>query len=128
MIQKKKQFRIFYNDNLTLLNEAKDLFVSLIRSLVTHDSTVSFVKVEGRIKDREECIKKFSRKYRSKIEESETPYEIKDYITDLIGLRIVCLYEDDITKLATLLEKHFNVIDVTNKIAEYRKYRSIVWI
>ena len=71
--------------------------------------------VTSRVKDREECIKKFSRKYQSKLEEEETEYEIKDYITDLIGLRIVCLYEKNIKEVGDLLKEHFHLIDITDK-------------
>ncbi|WP_307718600.1 GTP pyrophosphokinase [Massilia violaceinigra] len=35
----------------------------------------------------------------------------------MIGLRVVCLYEDDIDKIKKCLEEHFDVIDITDKIA-----------
>ena len=114
----KNNFRSFYEDNRLLLNDAKSTFVTMINSLIINDSGISSAKVEGRVKDKEESIKKFSRKYRSRLEEKDTPYEIKEYITDLIGIRIICLYEDDIEKLSSLLREHFDVIDETDKIAE----------
>ena len=75
------------------------------------------LQVEGRVKDVEECIRKFRRKYRAALEERNTPYEIQHWITDLIGVRVVCLYEDEIEKVAHLLQSHFDVIEVTDKVA-----------
>lgn len=113
----KKAFRLFYDENYSLLNDATNSFITLINALTTNKE-LSVSKTEGRVKDKEECIKKFSRKYRTKLEEKEVEYEIKEYITDLIGLRVVCLYEDDIEKIKNLLKDHFEVIDVTDKITE----------
>ena len=39
-------------------------------------------------------------------------------VTDLIGLRVICLFLEDIKKIGTLLVKEFNVIDVEEKIDE----------
>ena len=75
-------------------------------------------KIEGRVKDREECVKKFTRKYRTALEAEGNEYQIIDHITDLIGLRVICLYEDDIEKIKELLCEHFEVIDITDKIAQ----------
>lgn len=113
----KKSFRSYYSDNYSLLNDSKNSFITLINALTTNKG-LSVSKTEGRVKDKEECISKFSRKYRTQLEEKVMQYEIKDYITDLIGLRIVCLYEDDIDKISELLKEHFEVIDVTDKISE----------
>ncbi|RUU33670.1 (p)ppGpp synthetase, partial [Mesorhizobium sp. M6A.T.Ce.TU.002.03.1.1] len=41
-----------------------------------------------------------------------------DHITDLIGLRLVCLYEDEIERMGELVRQHFSVIEVTDKTAE----------
>ena len=113
----KQKFREFYNDNHDVLEKAKDSFVSIINSILVTEG-VSISLVSGRVKDREECIKKFSRKYQAKLEESETSYEIKDYITDVLGLRVVCLYEKDVIKVRDILKDEFSVIDETNKILD----------
>ncbi|WP_329604653.1 GTP pyrophosphokinase [Undibacterium luofuense] len=83
-----------------------------------HAGSIAISKIEGRVKDREECIKKFSRKYLTTLESNGTQYAIRDYITDLIGLRVVCLYEDDIERVEKCLAEHFYVIEKTNKIAQ----------
>lgn len=104
----KAAFREFYDSNLDVLVDAKASFLTLIRSLLVgteHASTVA----TGRIKDREESIKKFSRKYQSALEKDGIPYEIKDHITDLVGLRLVCLYEDQVDPVGNLIREQLEV-------------------
>lgn len=114
----KAEFREFYASNLQLLKDAKNSFVALTNALLIHSGSIAISKIEGRVKDGEECVKKFNRKYRINLETTSTPYSIRDHITDLIGLRVVCLYEDDIEKVEKCLSEHFEVIDKTDKIAQ----------
>ena len=111
----KRVFQEYFNDNIELLHNAESSFSALIKSLLVNSEELSSSFVTSRVKDREECIKKFSRKYQSKLEEEETEYEIRDYISDLIGLRIVCLYEKNIKEIGDLLKEHFHLIDITDK-------------
>lgn len=111
----KQAFREYWNTNHEMLELGKDAFIAIIKSLLSDQYAIS--SVIGRVKDREEAIKKFSLKYQSNLEEEESAYEIKDHITDLIGLRIVCLYEADITKIKEELSEEFDVIDITDKIS-----------
>ncbi|MER9713268.1 (p)ppGpp synthetase [Mesorhizobium sp. M0174] len=115
----KAAFRDYYNDTAQRLEQAKRAFLTLLSSLLAHGDQV--VAATGRIKDREESIKKFTRKYLEALEKSQTAYEIKDSITDLIGLRLVCLYDDEIEPVGELVREHFNVIDVTDKTAEIER-------
>lgn len=113
----KAAFREYYDVERPLLEGAIESFLTLIRSLLA-SAGLATSKIEGRLKDREECVKKFTRKYRGGLESSSTPYEIKSHITDLIGLRIVCLYEDEIDAVKKLIHGHFKVLSVTDKIAQ----------
>ncbi len=115
--QEKNAFRKCYDNNRKLFNDAKNAYIRIISSLIRQSDVGEVTKIEGRIKDKEECIKKFHRKYQSKLEADERPYEIKDYISDLIGIRIVCLYEDQISVLSEMLQRHFKILDVTDKIS-----------
>jgi putative GTP pyrophosphokinase len=113
----KSEFRSFYEQNLALLDDAMASYIALLTALVTHSQSIEVAKVDGRVKEKEECIRKFSRKYRPQLEASNTPYDIKSHISDLIGLRIVCLYEDEIVKVAAVVRAHFEVIEITDKVA-----------
>jgi ppGpp synthetase/RelA/SpoT-type nucleotidyltranferase len=113
----KRAFRKFYDKNRPLLENARKTYIRIISSLIKQSDIGEVTKIEGRIKDREECIKKFHRKYQSKLEADEQPYAIKDYISDLIGIRIICLYEDQIEAVSELLTQRFKIIDITDKIS-----------
>lgn len=113
----KTQFRDFYDSHSTELRNASRSLSSLLTDLLPLAGSIPISKIDARVKDREECIKKFNLKYRPGLEEKVEAYVIKDHISDLVGLRIVCLYEDDIEKIGKLLEEQFEVISVTDKIA-----------
>ncbi|WP_020675206.1 GTP pyrophosphokinase [Geopsychrobacter electrodiphilus] len=112
----RRKFREYYDKHRTLFEMAKNATVSIIASLFKQSDIGEVTKIEGRVKEKDECIKKFHRKYQSKLESDEQPYQIKDYISDLIGIRIVCLYEDQIEMVSQALQRHFKIIDVTDKI------------
>ncbi|WP_417606457.1 GTP pyrophosphokinase [Oceanimonas baumannii] len=114
----KQEFRDYYNENYDLLDGAMNSFVTLVNSLIRNSSDITISKIEGRVKERNECVKKFSRKYRATLEAEGHEYQIIDHISDLIGVRVVCLYEDDIEKIKELLCAHFEVVDITDKIAQ----------
>lgn len=113
----KQNFRLFYDKNRSLFDEAMNSYINVINDLLDQSNIAEVTKVEGRVKDREECIKKFQRKYLSNLEADHHAYEIKSYLSDLIGIRIVCLYEDQILAVSKVLKSHFKIIDVTDKIA-----------
>jgi putative GTP pyrophosphokinase len=110
-------FREFYDDNRAVFDAALGSFKTLIRSLLA-SPVIAVSDVVGRIKDRDECLKKFNRKYRTTVETSKTPYAIREKITDLIGLRVVCLYEDDVERVKDLVSKEFDVLGISDKTAQ----------
>ena len=115
--KEKHAFRKFYDSNWSFFEDAKKNYIHIISSLLNGSDIGEVTKIEGRVKDKEECIKKFHRKYQNKLEADEHPYEIKDYLSDLIGIRIICPYEDQIEVVSEELKKHFKIIDVTDKIS-----------
>ncbi len=115
--REERGFEAFYEQELPALQYACASYIALLQSILSRTPHLDITKVEGRVKDRLECIAKFSRKYRAALEESNTPYEIRHYITDLIGVRVVCLYEDELEKVAQAVRSHFDVIDVTDKVS-----------
>jgi putative GTP pyrophosphokinase len=108
-------FRAFYAQHSVALEDACAALAGLVALVVAPAKGVDIAKVEGRVKDVDECVRKFVRKYRPALEESNTPYDIQTYITDLIGVRVVCLYEDELEKIAQIVRSRFAVIDVTDK-------------
>ena len=113
----KSHFREYYDSNRELLEDAKDTFINIVNTLLTQAEQVNLSKVEGRVKDREEAIRKFNVKYRKQLEVEGKEYVIADHISDLIAIRAVCLYEDDVEEAARLASDHLDVIEDTDKIS-----------
>lgn len=111
---KRNEFKEYYSECHDVLKSAEDSFRNLIHLLLS-DAPIPTPKVISRLKDRDESIKKFEIKYRNELEKSETEYSIKDYITDLIGIRVICLYEADIGVVKKVIEDHFDVLSITDK-------------
>ncbi len=117
----KQSFRTFYDSNRVILEEAKNACISAVVLLLKQFDIGEITKVEGRVKKREECIKKFQRKYQNRLENDEQPYEIKDYLSDLIGIRVVCIYEDQISRIADILSSQFDILNITDRISVQEK-------
>ncbi|OGR16046.1 MAG: (p)ppGpp synthetase [Desulfobacterales bacterium GWB2_56_26] len=111
----KNTFRSYYESNRKHFFAAKNAYIRIIGSLIKRLGLDEVTKVEGRVKNQEECIKKFHRKYQNRLEADEQPYEIKDFISDMIGIRIVCLYQDQIALLSEILQQHFKILAVSDK-------------
>ena len=109
-------FRNYYTDNYELLKDAEEFVRSLITSLLSQASDLEKPTVISRLKDRDESIQKFSRKYQTDLEHKQTPYEIKDFITDLVGIRVICLYEREIDTVVKVLRANFHILDESDKI------------
>lgn len=114
--EKEREFFVsFYDENRNLLEQVGKVSQTLISQL-THE--VEGVEITYRLKNREECINKFSSKYRTDLEASKTNYEIKNYVTDLIGIRIICLCEDEVDNVVEILKREFISVDTTDKTSE----------
>lgn len=112
-----RRFRSLYTQQQAAWQAVCDELVRTVQACVAQVPGLEIAKVEGRVKDGEESVRKFVRKYRAALEEAQTPYEIADHITDLIGVRVVCLYEDELEKVAESLRAQFALVDVTDKVA-----------
>ena len=67
----KNTFREFYSTHQKRMLDAESLFRNILTSILSNSERVEGAMVTGRIKDREECISKFSRKYRNYLEEAK---------------------------------------------------------
>lgn len=112
--EKKRLFYSYYSDNEKIFHESSDAFANLVKLLVSSNETDG-AKVSSRVKNKHECITKFDLKYRQNLEKSGENYAIQDYISDIIGVRIVCLYESQIAIVSEIIKKQFNVIKEENK-------------
>lgn len=115
--QKRSEFREFYGSDYPRLRAAEKTFRNLIQLLLGGIS-IEEPKVTSRLKDRDESIAKFERKYRTELEKTGKNYDIRDFITDLIGVRVICYYESDIDLIEDVLKENFEIVDRTDKTGE----------
>jgi ppGpp synthetase/RelA/SpoT-type nucleotidyltranferase len=113
--KEKDEFIDFYNRNNSFHKKACYFIRALLNSLLTDSYDID--AITSRIKDRDACLDKFNLKYRANLEIKKIPYSIKDQISDLLGARVVCLYEDDIHDISDTLSKNFCVLSVMDKIS-----------
>lgn len=113
--KKKREFYDYYALNLSMMERIRDSYANLL-SLMTSDLPSGRPKIGSRIKDRAECVRKFEIKYRTQAErDKRDQYNIADYITDLIGIRVICLYEDDVHAVHDIIKDNFTIADTTDK-------------
>ncbi|MGP3272908.1 GTP pyrophosphokinase [Serratia marcescens] len=78
---------------------------SLLKSLLLNDN-IAIHSLEARVKDRSSLEKKLIEKNK---------YKSIDEVTDIIGVRIITHYADDVEKVATVVEREF-LVDRNNSI------------
>jgi ppGpp synthetase/RelA/SpoT-type nucleotidyltranferase len=109
-----KVFKEYYQTNLETLKQTEKKLRELIESVL---SDIDRPPVTSRIKDRDESIRKFELKYRERFESEAKAYEIKENITDLVGMRVTCYYQSDVPRVEELLRQNFDLVGRTDKAA-----------
>lgn len=94
-----------YNDLKPKLERLK----SNIESALTHtisEASIPLFSVESRIKDDQSLTDKIEKKrYSSPLEQVE----------DLCGLRVICYYQEDISKICEIVEREFKILEKEDK-------------
>jgi len=103
------EFKKDYDANYKYYHSALVFFMEQI-SAIKGVETVS-----GRVKDYDECITKFKRKYLPTINANNTSYKIYDYLSDFIGIRAICYYLEDVNAIRASLKTFFYEVDSSNK-------------
>ncbi|MGQ7870808.1 GTP pyrophosphokinase [Sunxiuqinia sp. sy24] len=107
-----EEFKKYYHANLAYYNSALTFLIKRIESL----PNVEYVS--GRIKDYDECLSKFDRKYLPDITSGKKDYRIFDSLSDFIGIRVVCLYLRDVNIIRKGLSKYFKEVAITDKTVQ----------
>ncbi|HDV3986737.1 TPA: RelA/SpoT domain-containing protein, partial [Escherichia coli] len=100
------------SDILITYDERKDKFESYaltLKSLLTtliRNEKISIHSLESRVKTKKSLEGKINKKGK---------YKSIDDITDIVGIRIITHYADDVDKIAAIVEKEFT-IDQENSI------------
>lgn len=111
-----------FDDNRFLFQEFGEVSENLINSLIKN---LNPHQICFRVKDRDSLSNKLFRK--------NNKYTSLDQITDIVGLRIVTYFEDDIDKIADIFKSEFeidypNSIDKRNLDADKFGYRSLHYV
>ncbi len=112
-----------YDNGKFLFQEFGEVVVTLTKSLI--NSLINPHQVNFRVKERDSLSNKLLRK--------NNKYSSIKEITDIIGLRIVCYFEDDIDRIAEIFKKEFeidypNSIDKRQVEADKFGYRSLHYV
>ncbi|WP_282036536.1 GTP pyrophosphokinase [Saccharicrinis aurantiacus] len=103
------EFKEQYEANNEYYQSALTFLIDQIGSIKGVES------ISGRVKDFQESITKFERKYLPNITSENTTYKIIDYLSDFIGIRVICYYLEDVEKIRKELYKTFHEVDITDK-------------
>ncbi len=100
-----------FKEKESILRSFKDRIELLLKELI-NDENINIHNVSSRVKDESSLVKK--------IEKKGHKYNSINDITDLIGIRIITYFEDDVDKIAKIIEKEFK-IDIDNSIDKRKK-------
>lgn len=89
-----------YEERLPLYELIRDFVTTAINNALKSND-VEVTAVEARVKRRESLIGKLVRKGHK--------YHTIDDITDIVGVRVITLFSDDVDRVASYVEKMFNV-------------------
>lgn len=95
-----------YEKNLSLYNEMNIVLINLVEKIIIQNE-IKVHSIDGRVKDKESLDKK--------IEIKSNKYQNISEITDIVGIRIVTYYSDDVDRIAEMIKQEFN-IDYDNSI------------
>jgi ppGpp synthetase/RelA/SpoT-type nucleotidyltranferase len=104
-----EEFKKYYFSKLAYYNSGLIFFIKLIEMLPTVEHA------SGRVKDYDECLSKFERKYLPTIASESNDYQIIDSLSDFIGIRVVCLYLREVNITRRGLRKYFREVAITDK-------------
>ena len=105
---KNDEIMLQYNKNKKLYGDFCHSIYALINNLLEVNG-ISVHTITCRVKE--------ERSLRKKIEKKNGKYKDVNQITDLIGIRIITYFDDEVDKIAELIEKEF-IIDKENSIEE----------
>ena len=95
-----------YDDSKILLENLDRTLLNLINSLL-EQKNIRVHQVQTRVKDRDSLKNKIIRK--------NDKYESLSDITDIVGVRIITYFDDEVDQIATMIEEEF-VIDQENSV------------
>lgn len=89
-----------YRDRLPLLGKVKDVVLDILRRTLKKNNMV-VTAIEGRVKTEKSLA--------GKLELKGNKYHTIDDITDIVGVRIITFFSDEVDSIAALVERMFEI-------------------
>ena len=89
-----------YRDRLPVLNKTKDVVLDILRRTLKKNNMV-VTAIEGRVKTEKSLA--------GKLELKGNKYRTIDDITDIVGVRIITFFSDEVDSIAALVERMFEI-------------------
>lgn len=100
MNEKNKKIIEEYKDKKADYQELEKIVFEKLK-ILAKNSSIKIYRIEHRVKEEQSLIGKLERK--------GDKYESLSDITDILGLRVVCFFADDVDVLAKLIEENFEI-------------------
>lgn len=113
----KDEFTEWYNSKEKIFYKIEEKYKNLIETLISKESKLVSPQIESRVKSLNSCIAKIERKYLEENEEKSCQ-EICKKITDFVGIRVICSYEDEIPIVKEIVDNEFEIKGETDKTKE----------
>ncbi|MEW5816732.1 MAG: tetratricopeptide repeat protein [Spirochaetota bacterium] len=110
-ILNRKELEEHYNKNLPLYEGALHQLLENVKDIL------SGIPVYPTFKGRVKSFKSYYKKYLKKLRQSKTPEKV--IITDLIGIRIVCPFLEDVRKVNAVIKKSLDIVESEQKGEPY---------
>ena len=89
-----------YRDRLPILNKQKEVVLDILKRTLKENNMV-VTAIEGRVKTENSLA--------GKLELKGNKYHTIDDITDIVGVRIITFFSDEVDKIAALVERMFEI-------------------
>ena len=89
-----------YRDRLPILNKQKDVVLDILKRTLKENNMV-VTAIEGRVKTEKSLA--------GKLELKGNKYHTIDDITDIVGVRIITFFSDEVDQIAALVERMFEI-------------------
>jgi putative GTP pyrophosphokinase len=103
-----EQLRKLYDQYKDRYNKLKDEVIYILKETIQANN-IPYSEIDGRVKEFESFLDKIERK------ECDNPFE---EITDICGVRVICLFPSDQNRIEKLIEDSFKTVGKEDKLSE----------
>jgi len=106
VLNEKARLEKFYDDNLSALKSLGSAISNNILPMCLRE--FKYIEISFRVKEQKKAVQKIERKYTDNVFRGEK-FEV--FFPDLIGIRVVCLYEDEVRQIVDKIKDVFDCVE-----------------